>query len=650
MSKWLDRVRRFLVELKRRHVYRVGAAYAAVAIVVIQAASLAVPALLLPEVVYRGVVMVVVLGFPVALVLAWAFEISPEGGARRTPSGGKDAEEWAAASWIGGGLVLAAAGAAGAVATGAIDVGGAGATRSAVAADSSSAATSAESESARKELDPGRVAVLYFDDHSRGDSLSALARGLTEDLIHRLENAGGLEVLSRHAVSPYRDGDVTLDSMIAALGAGSIVEGSVEPMGTDSVQATVQLIDSGDRTHRMSRKVRHSAADPFVLQEKLAGEVSRLLRRRLGRTIRLANLRAETSSAEAWRSVQQAEEFRAEARELVGSGPEEAVRRLVARADSLLARAAGLDTTWSEPLVLRARLGRILVSPYAPRWTDEQREEMRSRLRYAERAVEKGAGRAAPLVARGQIRFWLSQHSTDEVRARELLDAAEADLREATRVDRSSARGWYALSVLLHEGRGELEEARYAAQQARKANSFLTLSSGLIRHQMFATAINEPNYRVAEYWCDLGREQHPGSIEFRACELILLASDGGPPPEPGRARTLVDEIASLANPGRRDFFTALAWRRYAAVLARAGRPDSARSVLNSAPRAGPPGALTYEEAHVYLLLGEDDTALELLRAAIRDLPQIRPQLREDPWFAPLREDPGFRSLVKGDGA
>jgi len=529
------------------------------------------------------------------------------------------------------------------------DAGGDEVTDPAAAADSSTAGAAAEKGSVRQ-LDPSRVAVLYFDDHSRGDSLSALARGLTEDLIHRLENAGGLEVLSRHAVSPYRDGDVTLDSMIAALGAGSIVEGSVEPMGADSVQATVQLIDSGDRTHRLSRKVRHSAADPFVLQEKLADEVSRLLRRRLGRTIRLAHLRAETSSAEAWRIVQRAEVLRAEARELVGSGPEEAVRRLVARADSLLARAAGLDTTWSEPLVLRARLGRILVSPYATRWTDEQRDEMRSRLRYAERAVENAPGRAAPLVARGQIRFWLSQHSTDEGRARELLDAAEADLREATRVDRSSARGWYALSVLLHEGRGELEEARYAAEQAREANSFLTLSSGLIRYRMFATAINEPNYEVARYWCALGRKQHPGSIEFRACELILLASDGGPPPEPGRARTLIDEIASLANPGRRDFFTALAWRRYAAVLARAGRPDSARSVLNSAPRAGPAGALTYEEAHVHLLLGEEDTALELLRTAIRDLPQIRPQLREDPWFAPLRDDPGFQSLVQGSGA
>lgn len=640
----LERARQFLAELRRRKVYRVAAVYATVAFVVVQSADLVFPALDIPPWGYSLVVVLALLGFPVAVVLAWAFEVSPSGQTRVTTSGASgEGADGTAIRWLVGVLVLLVAGAVGAVAVGAIGSGPEAADGSAESAAGVAAGPGEEGE--RPAFSPRRIAVLYFDAFSSGDSLDPFARGLTEDLIHQLDQADALEVVSRHGVKPFRDGSVGMDSIARSLRAGSIVEGSVQRARGDSISVTVQLIDGETETHLLSEQLTRPASDPFTLQRDVAREVSRLLRQRLGQDLRVETLRSEASSPRAWENVQRAERLRDEARRLQREGSEETARRLVGRADSLLEEAAALDSTWSEPLVLRARLAAVLVDLYAASWTDEERREVRERLEFADRAVGRGGRSVDALVTRGWLRFWLSQHAADRAEARAALDAAEDDLRKAVGDDPSSARGWYSLSVLLHEGRGELGEARLAAEQAREADSFFSLDSSLMRAQLFETAINARDYETATYWCDLGREQHPESLAFRECELILLASGDGPEPDAERARRLVEEIGSLASDRNRAFFTAIAWRRYAAVLARTGRADSARSVLERGPEAGSEGVLRYEEAHVHLLLGDEERALEALGVSLRAMPRLAAPVREDPWFAPLHGDPRFRELV-----
>jgi eukaryotic-like serine/threonine-protein kinase len=93
----LARFRQVLAELKRRHVYRVAVAYAVVAWVVVQAASIVVPELMLPAWITRALIVVAILGFPLALVLAWAFDITPAGVQRTLPSGEAEAGEKGAA-------------------------------------------------------------------------------------------------------------------------------------------------------------------------------------------------------------------------------------------------------------------------------------------------------------------------------------------------------------------------------------------------------------------------------------------------------------------------------------------------------------------------------------------------------------------------
>ncbi len=92
MSEPASKLGRLLTELKRRKVYRVAVVYAVVAFVVWQAAEIAFPSLHLPEWTLTFVVVIALIGFPIALVLAWAFEITPEGVRRTEPVGAEAAE------------------------------------------------------------------------------------------------------------------------------------------------------------------------------------------------------------------------------------------------------------------------------------------------------------------------------------------------------------------------------------------------------------------------------------------------------------------------------------------------------------------------------------------------------------------------------
>ena len=164
-------------------------------------------------------------------------------------------------------------------------------------------------------LDPTTVAVLYFEDNSPGDTLTAFADGLTENLNHRLAQVEGLEVISQHGVEPYREAPPRLDSIAQRLQAGSLITGSVRPVA-DSLEVHVQLIDGETQAQQMSEKIRRPAQEIFALQNDLAREVSRLLRKHLGRAIQLESWQAETDSPEAWRLVERADRLRTDARRL----------------------------------------------------------------------------------------------------------------------------------------------------------------------------------------------------------------------------------------------------------------------------------------------------------------------------------------------
>src|SRR2546422_33101 len=204
-------------------------------------------------------------------------------------------------------------------------------------------------------LDPRHVAVLYFEDLSRDSSLGYLTDGLTELLISQRASVRSLAVTSRNGVAPYRANDLPRDSIARLLRAGTLVEGSVENVGT-RLRVTVRLVDgtSGSDIRRQSFEL--PQAEVLVLRDSLAREAARFLRERLGEEIRVREELAGTRSVEAWTALQEAERLRKDAERLLQHDDAEGAFAELQRADTLLAAAERADSRWVAPVLLEGRM------------------------------------------------------------------------------------------------------------------------------------------------------------------------------------------------------------------------------------------------------------------------------------------------------
>jgi DNA-binding SARP family transcriptional activator/TolB-like protein len=484
--------------------------------------------------------------------------------------------------------------------------------------------------------DPRRIAVLYFDDDSRGGELGYLARGLTEMLIHELSQVPALDVVSRNGVKPYRDGNVPLDSVAARLRVGSLVEGSVQGAG-DSVRVTVQLIDANAQSHLASRVIVRPVGNVLALESALAEEVSGFLRRRMGEEVRLRQTVAETSSPEARELVLRAEEAREAGVELGGQRhalDQRSAVALLLRADSLLRRAEPLDPAWPRPAVLRGEVALSLARLLG----EARRTEMLARaVADADRALGRDPRYAPALALRGLALWHHVAEVADTAGQGERLRRAERDLRAAVDADPQLASAWDVLSQVLRF-RGAFAEGELAARRALAADAFLDDADEILL-RLYYGAMAQGDYAQASRECERGRRQLPGDWRFVECRLTLLREDPSLRPDPAQAWRLVAELDRLDPPAR----ARAAGRAYnplyrrasaAAVLARAGAGDSARAVLARArtEAAADPDlrvSLWYDDACVRVLLGEKDEARRLLAAYLRERPTFTEFVRRD---------------------
>ncbi len=225
----------FWAELKRRRVIRVAAAYAAVGIAVGSAAelfldNLGAPAWLLPTVLF-----LIILGLPVALVLAWAYERTPEG-------------------------VVRDAGAA------AVD-------------EASGSASVTTTESAHR-ADPKAVAVLPFANMSDDAENEFFADGVAEDILMRLSQVAELHVISRTSAMVYKGTRKPISEIGRELGVGSILEGSVRRAG-GRVRVVAQLIETTTDRHLWAETFDRDLADIFAVQSEIAEQIAKALHARL---------------------------------------------------------------------------------------------------------------------------------------------------------------------------------------------------------------------------------------------------------------------------------------------------------------------------------------------------------------------------------
>ncbi len=500
-------------------------------------------------------------------------------------------------------------------------------------------------------LDPTSVAVLYLHDLSPDGELGQVADGLTEALIERLSEVRALDVISRNGVAPYRESALPPDSIGRALEVGSLIMGSVEPVGSQ-LRVTLRLVDgtSGVDIERTSFQL--AAAELLAAQDSVALRASSLLRQRLGEEVRVRERRAETSSVEAWTLVQRAERLRKDAEGLLSAGQLDGAADAFARADSVLALAEAADREWVEPLALRAHIAfrRGRTAAYRgdlPTILDQ----IEVGLGHANRALALAPNHARALEQRGTLTYfhWLLGVTPDPADAERLFSEARADLEAAVRADPTLATAHGLLSH-LYINTDDQVSMLLAARRAYEEDAYLA-DAGQILNRVFFGYYNLGQFADARHWCDEGLRRFPDDHLFLECQLRIMMTEQGTP-DVDRAWELVARLEAAAPEARREY-----WRRrgemfVGGVIGRAGDTDSARTVLVRARgdrEVDPNYELAEFEAAVRTMLGDYDEAIELLKLWVAANPDEAFEAGENVawWWEPLTDHPGFQALLAG---
>jgi TolB-like protein/Tfp pilus assembly protein PilF len=276
-------LKNFFSELKRRNVYKVAVAYAIVGWLLVQIATQVFPFLEIPNWVVRLVIAVVVIGFPIALVIAWAFEATPEG-IKRTEVA--DAMPGSAATgrkkhaWIYV-VVIAAT-----ISVTLFFLGRYTAGNKSVA-------------SASNELPAKSIAVLPFDNLSRDPDNAFFAEGVQDEILTRLAKVADLKVIARTSTQKFKSAPENLPDIAKQLGALNILEGSVQK-ANDQVRVTVQLINAMTNSHLWAEIYDRKLTDIFAVESDIAKAIADQLQAKLSGSEKQMMAAQPTTDTEAY--------------------------------------------------------------------------------------------------------------------------------------------------------------------------------------------------------------------------------------------------------------------------------------------------------------------------------------------------------------
>jgi TolB-like protein len=497
-------------------------------------------------------------------------------------------------------------------------------------------------------FDPKHIAVLYFEQRGGADSLSYLADGLTEALIHELGQVSQLQVISRNGVMPYKKAAVSPDSIGRALRVGTLVEGTVT-QAANRLRVNVSLINAASGNEIGSKVIERPREEIFALQDDLAKEVSIFLRQQLGQEITLRESRQGARNPKAWDQLQRAEQTTKDVDPLLASGDTSAAGRRLGEADSLLAGAEALDPSWSAPAVMRGWLAYRQTDLVPGLDKDVYAKWLGEGLKHADRALTLKPNDPDALELRGTLRYWryLINLEPDQSAATQLLASAEQDLRAAVAGNPSAALAWTWLSHMLM-GQGQTAEAKLAALRAYEADPYLATVRTTI-WRLFQASLDLEDEAESKHWCEEGYRRFPQYYRFTECQLWIFALKGVKPDLP-KAWQLLDAYVKLVPANSREFNQHFGQILVSMAIARAGMVDSARHVAERAradASIDPTRDLAQFEAAARLIMGDKEEALRLLTTYVAANPQVRAGMAKDDtwWFRDLRSDPRWRSLM-----
>ena len=249
----------FFAELKRRNVYKVAVAYAVVGWLLVQVATQVFPFFEIPNWAVRLIVLAIVIGFPIALVIAWAFELTPEGLKRTEDVDLATQTRTRTHAWIY--IVMVGA-------------------LLSISLFFFGRFTASTKQSGTTEVPEKSIAVLPFENRSEDKANAYFADGIQDEILTRLAKIADLKVISRTSTQHYKSAPENLSEIARQLGVAHIVEGSVQKSG-DSVRVNVQLIKAANDSHLWADTFDRKLTDIFSVESEVAKAIADQLRAKL---------------------------------------------------------------------------------------------------------------------------------------------------------------------------------------------------------------------------------------------------------------------------------------------------------------------------------------------------------------------------------
>jgi TolB-like protein/Flp pilus assembly protein TadD len=656
----------FFEEVQRRKVYRVAAAYIIAAGFIIQIGSAVFPAWELPNWAFRLVVVLLLIGFPIALILAWAYDVTPQG-IRATPA------PTTSGSHRRRNLIML-------IAIGVIISAGAG-------------FFLLPRASARK-IDKS-IAVLPFQNLSDEKENAYFADGIQDDILTNLSKIGDLKVISRMSVMTYRgDGARNAREIGKALGVATLLEGSVRRAG-NRVRVSVQLINANNDEHIWAEDYDRDLTDVFAIQTDLAQKIASALQAKLSQSEKARIDRMPTQNPDAYLLFIQAHDY---------ANRPDMFREASFKAEQLFEQAIKLDPNFAAAFAGLSKVENWIYHSFEP--TPARREKARFN---ADQAL-----RLQPDLAEGHLALGFSYYYGDRDYERALteFEIAKRDLP-------NEAQAYMAIGAIQRrqgkwaESTANLEKS--AALDPKSENVLFNLASNYMAQRNFETADKVFDRGIAAAPQSFGSRGMKaamaiiwkGDVAFAENQLSLVPPEFDPDGIVTSARVWVltlqrkfSEALQVAQQFRGEilayFNTApcpkafLEGRLYLyqgdrikAQAAFEHARTSAEKLVRDAPgdstRRGQLGIIlagvglkedaikegkkavellpesqdafdgpqaTAALAEIYAWVGENDEALRLLDHLLRVPAGLTvPLLKLDPTWDPLRKDPRFQALI-----
>ena len=573
--------RNFFAELKRRNVYKVAVAYAVVGWLVMQIAATVVPALHLPDGITSAVVVLTLLGFPIALVIAWAFEMTPEGMKRtENVSPNEVLPQWSARKFAAMIVSLALLAAALFVFQ---------MWRSKSISPAPSAASTVSEKS---------IAVLPFLNESGDDGDEYFSDGLSEELIAALAQIKELKVIGRSSSFRFKQRNEDSRTIGEKLGVATLLDGTVRKQG-DRVRIVAELINAADGIELWTRTFDHELKDIFAVQQEIATAVAASLKITLLGSDKQPAANSPTKSTEAHNAYLLGHYY-FQRRNL------DDYRRAVAHFDE----AIRLDPDYALPYAERSEAWTLigdLTGQGKTTWPKARSD--------AEKAVAIAPGLAEAHAALGWVRCfteWKFAEGLSELeRARELSPANPTANDLLAR-------------VIPYFGR--LDEAEQFARQAVELDPLAYQAQNNLARILWFKGKPDEADTVARKAAEL---QPSAASSHRWQTMVAVARHDG--------TTALNEAQQEPDEGYRRFLIALA--QY--VRGDRVEADAALADLIATGR----GQLDYQIAEVHALRGETDKAFEWLEISYNSHDTGTLAILVDPLLRELRDDPRYQSLV-----